>query len=441
MVVVRVIRAIRGAEFHQSMPSENTMHASRRAPAPGACIIGAMATSVLASLPLFAELAPEERGRLERQMTTREFPPHSVIVRQGGPGDAAFFVLSGLVAVRRKEPESGIEFHLSELGPGQMFGEMALFTRKARNATVIALEPTTCAVLEYEGLRRVIEEHPSVSLGLVAILADRLEVADRHVGIDFVNLARLKIDPRVLKLLPQALITQHHVVPIAFCNNRLTLAMTNPNNVVAFDDVRRVTKGVMIEPAVITEEDFRKFMAASRRGAAQTGAGARWPEGRPRRRRAGDSTCCSPISSASSSSPTTSTAEAESKQDLMTASEDAPIIRLANSVLGLAIKQGASDIHVEPMEHDVVVRFRMDGVLQVVQKLPRKVQLGLISRLKILEPPRHRGEAAAAGRPHQRRRSTASRSTSASPPCRASGARRSSCASSTSRTRAWASNA
>src|SRR5687767_13826355 len=68
----------------------------------------------------------------------------------------------------------------------------------------------------------------------------------------------------------------------------------------------------------------------------------------------------------------------------MSASEDAPIIRLANSVLGLAIKQGASDIHIEPMEEDVTVRYRIDGVLQVVQRLPKKVQLGLISRLKIL---------------------------------------------------------
>jgi len=75
---------------------------------------------------------------------------------------------------------------------------------------------------------------------------------------------------------------------------------------------------------------------------------------------------------------------AESKQDLMSASEDAPIIRLANSVLGLAIKKGASDIHVEPMEKEVIIRYRIDGVLQTIQNLPKKVQLGLISRLKII---------------------------------------------------------
>ena len=98
---------------------------------------------------------------------------------------------------------------------------------------------------------------------MMAALADRLDAANRHVGIDFVNLSRVKIDPRVLRLLPQALVNEHKVVPISFANNRLTLAMTNPSNVVAFDDVRRVIKGVLIEPAVVTEDDFKRFMSST----------------------------------------------------------------------------------------------------------------------------------------------------------------------------------
>jgi type IV pilus assembly protein PilB len=74
----------------------------------------------------------------------------------------------------------------------------------------------------------------------------------------------------------------------------------------------------------------------------------------------------------------------ESVTDLSRSAEDAPIIRLANNVLALAIKKGASDIHIEPQEKDVSVRFRIDGALQQVQVLPKKIQMGLISRLKIL---------------------------------------------------------
>src|SRR5512144_2303399 len=68
----------------------------------------------------------------------------------------------------------------------------------------------------------------------------------------------------------------------------------------------------------------------------------------------------------------------------MNATEDAPIISLAHSGLGLAIKPEPSDSHIEPQAPDVTVRYRIDGVLQVVQRLPKKVQMGLVSRVKIL---------------------------------------------------------
>lgn len=343
--------------------------------------------SALSDVPLFAGLTPADSAEIARSMTRREFPPHTMIVREGGPGDAAYLVLSGLVAVRRRDRESNVEFVLSELGPGQMFGEMALLTGKTRTATVVALEPTVCAVLSRDDFARALREHPGVAVAFTGILAERLERANEQAGIDFVNLSRVKVDPRVLTLLPMPLINEHKVLPIAFCNNRLTLAMTNPNNVVAFDDVRRILKGVMIEPVVVTGEDFRRFVAQSYTPTAPKPDGSGAKSARP----GGPATPAATVDLLQSDlirelqlTTDTSEAAAETKQDLMSASEDAPIIRLANSILGLAITQGASDIHIEPMEADVTVRYRIDGVLQIVQRLPKRVQLGLISRVKIL---------------------------------------------------------
>src|SRR5205814_7910973 len=88
----------------------------------------------------------------------------------------------------------------------------------------------------------------------------RLENASQQVGIEFINLSKMQFDPRVLALLPHPMMLQHKVIPVAFMNNRLSLAMVNPNNIIALDDIRRIIKGVMIEPVVTTEEDFRKFM-------------------------------------------------------------------------------------------------------------------------------------------------------------------------------------
>jgi type IV pilus assembly protein PilB len=354
--------------------------------------------SLLSRLPLFTEVSSDALARLEHRMRRREFAPRTVIVREGSTDNSAFIILSGRVAVRRRDPDSAIEFLLAELGEGEMFGEMALLTKKPRTASVVAMEATTCGILEQADFDQLLTEHPGAVRAIMAALADRLDAANRHIGIDFVNLSRVKVDPRVLQLLPQALVNEHKVVPISFANNRLTLAMTNPANVVAFDDVRRVIKGVVIEPAVVTEEDFKRFMTATypplvaqnADGPAQPQkpASARQPNATPSGGKPAPAPALDLLESdlirelqlaADAEEP-----KAETKQDLMSASEDAPIIKLANSILGLAIKQGSSDIHVEPMEGDVTVRFRIDGVLQVVQKLPKRVQLGLISRFKIL---------------------------------------------------------
>jgi type IV pilus assembly protein PilB len=354
---------------------------------------------MLSALPLFAGLSPAEAAELETRMRRKEFTPQQTIVREGGPGDAAFVVVSGLVAVRHTDIDSGVEFLLAELGPGQMFGEMALITGHPRTATVVAAEQTSCAILERADFERALLEYPGIALALARVMADRLEKANRNAGIDFVNLSRLKIDPRVLTLLPAALIHKNRCVPIAFINNRLTLAMTDPNNLLALDDVRRILKGVMIEPAAVTEEDFKRFIGTTYAAAtaqapvrpdalgapAVASALRRGERPKPKEDLAATMDLLqSEMIRELQISDDEATMAVETKQDLMTASQDAPIVKLANSILGLAIKQGASDIHIEPMEAEVTLRYRIDGVLQVVQRLPKRVQMGVVSRLKIL---------------------------------------------------------
>lgn len=321
-------------------------------------------------------------------MKRRDFPPNTTIVREGAPGSSMFFITSGQVEIRKKDPNTNIDFLLTEMGPGQNFGEMSLLTGKPRTATVICMQPTTCAVLEQKDFHELLLQYPKMGLALTAILAERVELASQQVGIEYINLSKMNFDARVLALLPQPMMQQHKLIPVAFVNNRLTLAMVNPNNILALDDVRRIIKGVMIEPVVTTEEDYRKFMNT-------TYAELMQKEQRPAS--SGEKNTIVIKSSAEmvdllqsdlirdlQMTEDASQTMGDSKQELMNASEDAPIIRLGNSILGLAIKKGASDIHIEPMETNVVIRYRIDGVLQTVQNLPKKVQLGLISRLKIL---------------------------------------------------------
>src|SRR5205085_3555340 len=204
----------------------------------------------LQRIKLFSGLSVLECTEVVKRMKRRDFPPNTVIVREGAPGSSMFFLTAGNVEVRKKDANTGIDFLLTQMGPGQNFGEMSLLTGKPRTATVIATQPTTCAVLEQKDFQDLLMQFPKIGLALTTILAERLEAASQQVGIEFISVAKMNFDPRVLSLIPETMMVSHRVIPVAFANNRLTLAMVNPNNILALDDVRRIIKGVMIEPVV-----------------------------------------------------------------------------------------------------------------------------------------------------------------------------------------------
>jgi type IV pilus assembly protein PilB len=363
-------------------------------------------THYLQKIRLFRPLSYDECLMVESRLKPHEFAPQQVIVKEGGPGDSMYFIQSGAVEVRRRDPNTGIAFLLSELQPGACFGEMALLTGKPRTASVVSIEPTACGVLEQSDFEELLLSHPKIGLALSRVLAERLDESNQQTGIEYINLAKLQFDPRVLGLLPEQMLIQHRVLPVAFSNNRLSLAMVNPNNLIALDDVRRIIKGVIIEPVVTSEDDFKRFItttyqelikkeeekknqAREQAMALMKTVGGNKAAAEVEKLMAQSESLESVLESlqdeALASLEVDESAQAkDSVTDLSKSAEDAPIIRLANNLLALAIKKGASDIHVEPQEKEVAVRFRIDGALQQVQVLPKKIQMGLISRLKIL---------------------------------------------------------
>src|SRR5215831_8805267 len=214
----------------------------------------------LKNVKLFAELSNESLLKLGTCLKIAEFAASEVIVREGAPGVSMYIIKSGHVEVRKKDPTTGFDFLVAQLSEGAAVGEMSLLTGKPRSATVTTAEPTVVFTLTRADFRNLLTQHPEISLGLARILAERLEDATKQVGIEYVSLLKGNFDPSVIGLLPQGVIQLHKVVPIAFMNNSVTLAMVNPSNLVAFDDVRRYIKGAIIEPVVCTEEDFRRFM-------------------------------------------------------------------------------------------------------------------------------------------------------------------------------------
>jgi type IV pilus assembly protein PilB len=353
----------------------------------------------LRKVKLFAELSQDSLAKLGSCLKTTEFPPGEVILREGAPGVSMYIVKSGVVEVRKKDAVTGIDFLVSQLGEGSAVGEMSLLTGKPRSATVTTVQPTVVLTLTRADFRNLLTQYPEISIGLTKILAERLEHSIGQVGIDFVNLQKSNFDARVVGLLPQSLILLHKVVPVEYINNNaITLAMVNPSNLVAFDDVRRYMKGVIIEPRVCTEDDFRRFMDSvypqlMGLSKAKKDELEKREDNRVRGERKKYSALEAPIQSLEElqneilAGLEVQAEEQEKPTDateLTTASEDAPVVRLANNILALAIKKGASDIHIEPAEKGVTLRLRVDGVLRVENVLSKKIQMPLVSRLKIL---------------------------------------------------------
>ncbi|MGH2701941.1 MAG: GspE/PulE family protein [Actinomycetota bacterium] len=189
--------------------------------------------------------------------------------------------------------------------------------------------------------------------GLVAILAEQL-------GLEFMDLAEASLDASAVALVPEATARRHSCIPVRLEDDRLIVAMADPANVVAVDDIRALTKRD-VRTVVSTKADvlgainryYRLDSAAE--SLAEEAAAAHDAEQR---------TLEEAVSSAGA--------------------EDAPIIKLVNLLITQAINDRASDIHVEPQEREVLVRYRVDGVLHEVMRPPKSVQAGMTSRLKIM---------------------------------------------------------
>src|SRR5262245_2867050 len=236
-----------------------------------------------------------------------------------------------------------------------------------------------------------------VKLGLVS--DDMITaVLSRQYGIPSVNLELFQIDDAVLRLIPQEVAQKHSVLPLSRVGATLTLAMVDPTNVFAMDDVKFMT-GLNVEPVVVAEASIQhaiaKYYGTSREiELANVSNEEPIYEGAGKNANGNGSITHADLVSLDSIDFETGHADEDvevlednEEIDLSTLSrlsEDAPVVRLVNVLLVDALRRGASDIHVEPYEKELRIRFRIDGVLYDVMHPPLKLRDALISRVKIM---------------------------------------------------------
>ena len=195
----------------------------------------------------------------------------------------------------------------------------------------------------------------------------------RQFALPSINLPFFKVDPSVVKLIPPETARKYQVLPLSREGSTLTVATIDPTDVLAMDDLQFMT-GFTIEPVVAAESAVRGAIRKHYGGGRtleleQGGAGASVESGpaasdEPERGRAKQA----PVA----------------VEDHGQAALEAPVVKLVNRILSSALKQGASDIHIEPYEQELRVRFRIDGLLSTVTPPPLSQKDAVTSRIKIM---------------------------------------------------------
>jgi len=198
-----------------------------------------------------------------------------------------------------------------------------------------------------ESLGRVLIDLKMVSEGaLTSILA-------RQIGLKYADLANFDVDISACSLVDADIAKRYSLIPVGFNEDRLIVAMADPTNVFALDDIRVMT-GMQIDPMVATKEDI---VAAINR-------------------------YCHSETEIDLSTEDLKMDGTEVEDEAET--DNAPIVKYVNLLISEAVNDRASDVHIEPMENDVRVRFRIDGVLHEIRRNPKQIHPGVVARIKVM---------------------------------------------------------
>jgi type IV pilus assembly protein PilB len=230
-------------------------------------------------------------------------------------------------------------------------------------------------------VEELLEQQKKEGTRLLKIIVDKGLVTDSDMAVSMgrvlnvppVSLSRCHVNADVADLLPRDVCQNHKVVPVSRLENKLFLAMADPLNVLAIDDVRRITK-MEVSAMIASEKAILDKLHHLDTGKAGTMEDI-----------INDAAKQAEVSSDAEGLVTVNETVEEVNLDQLTASvEEAPVIKLANLILVQAIKDRASDIHIEPFEKMVRLRYRVDGGLIDKVPPPKNLQIPLISRLKIM---------------------------------------------------------
>ena len=236
-------------------------------------------------------------------------------------------------------------------------------------------------LLTAKQIEDLLDQQKKEGTRLLKLILDKAYVSEQDMAVSMgrvlntppINLARTSIPMEIADLLPRELAHNHKIVPISRLENRLFVAMADPLNVLAIDDVRRITK-LEVSPLIASEKaifDKLSSIDASKSGSMEDII-------QDAQKKSEDAEDDEKVEIAKE------TVEEVNLDKLAASSEEAPVVKLANLILVQAVKDRASDIHIEPFEKTLRLRYRIDGVLIDATPPPKQLQLAIASRFKIM---------------------------------------------------------
>jgi type IV pilus assembly protein PilB len=229
--------------------------------------------------------------------------------------------------------------------------------------------------ITHDQLRQALEVQRQSKGRLGRVLVEMGAVTERQLaraiaqqwGLPYTELAEDSINPGVARFIPAYLSQRHGVIAVDRKQDRLVVAMPDPSNVVAIDDIRLLT-GLDVEIIIASPEDVARLQGKFQGLAVDVEELLK----------------AQPAAAESEILDDPSRTEEVTIERLRSMVEEAPVVRVVNQIIHQAVRAGASDIHLEPHRRDVKVRFRVDGLLQDIMAPPKQIQAALISRVKIL---------------------------------------------------------
>lgn len=205
-----------------------------------------------------------------------------------------------------------------------------------------------------------------VSLGFIS-KNDLMLVLSEELGIPPINLARFKIDPSVIKLIPRKVARHYKILPVSKMGDTLTLAISDPFNIFAIDDIKTLT-GFKISPIITTEKDITEALGQyydeDAFSAIEKIVGDMPAQGGLKLLEEGEA--------------------GEAGEDFAKIAQEAPVVKITSLLLAEAINMRSSDILIEPLEKEVRVRYRVDGMLREGRRPPKALHSAIVSRLKVM---------------------------------------------------------